>query len=207
MPDFEHPGFTYWPGNHPGFPIGEIAKFGSDHVSCWAEASFTLPQNPAHAKIAAVRFAGFPGSGKLWFAVECITDAAGILVCEWVLRGQHLRWFEDHGESGPGPVMEMRLNQATMFGWGSHDTLAEHGPHCDLMRAIWGLNQGRVNCYLSVTHQILSLREYEAEQEKAAREIEKGVYELPKPKPELPPEPAEPPPPLPEPEPNPGDGA
>jgi hypothetical protein len=197
MPDYDHPGFTYWPGNDPKFPIGNVELAGTPgRVGGSATGEIALPQAAPQPKIAAARFIAVEHSCKLWFALECTTNAAGQLASEVVLRGQHLYFWKDHCENEVGPVMEVRLSAAQWLAGGTTEVVADHGHHCDTLFAHWGLKGAAVSCYLSVLHFEKSKRQYLADLEEAARQAETGVYEdVP-----LPPEP-EGPVPVPEPTP------
>ena len=128
LPDYDHPGFRYWPASDPAFPIGEITP---TFESTWGASAWCDIQIPAAApfpKTVAARFIGLARSAKLWFALECTTTPQGQFS------------FEEHGESGVGPVWEHRLPGNAFRGWGSEEAQLEHGPHCDAFSAHWGLN-------------------------------------------------------------------
>jgi hypothetical protein len=178
MPDYDHPGFTYWPGNDPGFPIGVPDPTTPDgaHVGASAKAAIALPQAAPGPKIVAARFIAFQHSAKLWFALEC-TTVNGQLTYEGVLRGQHLYYWEDHGEHANGEMIEIRLTMAELQAAGSKEVARDHGHHCDSLFAHWGNNNGTVSIFLSVLHFEKSKRQYLADLEEAARHAETGVIE------------------------------
>jgi len=197
MPDYDHPGFRYWPANDPAFPIGEVTK---TFESTWGASAWCDIQIPASApfpKTVAARFIGLARSAKLWFALECTTGPQGQFSYEAVLRAQHVHWWDEHGESGPGPVWEHRLPGLVFKGWGSQDAQLGHGQHCDAFEADWRLNGMIVRATLSVHHFDGSIRAYLADRERRLRELEQRILTDPPGDEPLPPEPA----PVPEPTP------
>lgn len=211
MPQDEHPGFDYWEVNdaaHP-FPVGDITLNYDDKDWTHAEADITLPppaQGLPTAATVAERSIGVVDSGQLWFALECMKDLQGRLVCEAVLRGRHVHWFPEHGESGVGPVQEVRLTMAEMGGFGRKEQLAAHGPHCDLFSATWHQRQGKLHVELGVIHVRNTVAGFREDRERSRREAER----MPPRRPSVivPVVPDESPPPAPPPKPDPGpDGA
>jgi hypothetical protein len=209
MPQDEHPGFDHWEVNdaaHP-FPVGDITLNYDDKDWTHAEADIALPQAPQDLPkpaTVAERSIGVVDSGQLWFGLECTNDPQGRLVCEAVLRGRHVHWFADHGESGVGPVQEVRLSMAEMGGFGRKEQLAAHGPHCDLFSATWHQRQAKVHVELSVIHVRDTVAGFLHERERSRREAERMPPRRPSViVPELPPE-TPPPAPPPKPEPLPG---
>ena len=198
MPDYDHPGFQYWPGDAGNFPIGEITptfhQLGG--ASAWADVQ--LPAAAPFPKTVAVRYLGLQQSARLWFALECTTTPQGQFSYEAVLRAQHLHWWESHLESGVGPIFEVRLPALVFKGWGTEEAQAAHGPHCDTLFASWGLNGMTVRTTLSVMHHDKSVRQYLIDREAWERELEQKILEGPPVEEPLPPEP------VPEPEPSPG---
>ena len=208
MPQDEHPGFEYWEVDdaaHP-FPVGDITLDYDDKDWIHAEADIALPPTQPKPATVAERSIGVVDSGQLWFALECVTDLQGGLVCEAVLRGRHVHWFPEHGESGVGAVQEVRLTMADMAGFGRREQLAAHGHHCDLFSATWHQRQGKVHVELSVLHVRKTVAGFLADRERSRREAERMPPRRPSViVPELP---HETPPPAPPPKPAPGpDGA
>lgn len=209
MPQDEHPGFDYWETDdaaHP-FPVGDITLNHEDGTWIHAEAEIALPQAQPKPATVAERSIGVAGSCQLWFGLECTTDLQGRLVCEAVLRGRHVHWFPDHGETGAGTVQEIRLTMAEMGGFGRHERLAAHGPHCDLFSATWHQRAGKLHVTLCVIHLRNTVAGFLAGRERSRREAERMPPRRPSViLPELPGE--APPAPQPKPKPAPGpDGA
>jgi len=178
MPD-EHPGFDYWSVNdaaHP-FPVGEINLQFSDESCASVTAEVTLPQAQPTKKTVAERYIGIQRCAQLWIALECTTNAAGATACEAVMRGRHLFANPDHGETGPGPLLELRVAGADLQRSHRSELLAPHGPHCDMLVLFWSLSQGKVLCDLSVFHWGQTVEEFLEARDKAAREADR----LPKP--------------------------
>ncbi len=180
MPQDEHPGFDYWDLNdaaHP-FPVGDITLNCDEKDWTHAEADITLPPPPPAQGLptpatVAERSIGVVDSGQLWFGLECTKDLQGRLVCEAVLRGRHVHWFPEHGESSVGPVLEVRLTMAEMGGFGRRETLGAHGPHCDLFSATWHQRQGKLHVELSVLHVRNTVAGFLEKRERSRREAER----------------------------------
>lgn len=116
---------------------------------------------------------GIKDSYKFWVALECARKVTGAIVIEVVLRARHVYWFESHGETGPGPVTEIRLSQAEAGGAGHKQILAGHGEHCDSFNVSWGQDsKGRIWSILTGFHRRQTPEEYRLSVEKAAREAE-----------------------------------
>ncbi len=208
MPQDQHPGFEYWEENDAAnpFPVGDITLNYDDQDWTHAEADITLPQAQPKPATVAERSIGVVDSGQLWFGLECVTDLQGRLRCEAVLRGRHVHWFPEHGESGVGPVQEVRLSAAEMAGFGRREQFAAHGPHCDLLTASWHQRQGKLHVELAVLHIRNTVAGFLAERERRRREAE--LMPPWRPSVVVPEEPRETPPPAPPPKPDPGpDGA
>ena len=199
MPNEEHPGFEYWPGNAGDFPVGDITLGSGGALGASARAEFTVPQTQPTDKTVAERYIGIPHSAQLWFALECTTDAQGNVTYEAVLRGKHLHWFAEHGETGPGPLQEVRLSAADTWRFGSTELVAGHGPHCDAMAVFWGPSPGGFGCSISVSHLEMSAATYLRLRDNPPRGVEEKIITEPPVTGPLPPMPA--PPPEPEPEP------
>jgi hypothetical protein len=211
MPQDQHPGFDYWESDdaaHP-FPVGDITLNYDDKDWTHAEVDITLPQAPPGVPTPATvaeRSIGVVDSGQLWFGLECTKDLQGRLTCQAVLRGRHVHWFPDHGESGVGPVQEVRLSMAEMGGFGRKEQLAAHGPHCDLLTATWHQRQGKLHVELGVMHIKNTVAGFLAQRERSRREAE--LMPPWRPSVIVPEVPHETPPPAPPPKPDPGpDGA
>jgi hypothetical protein len=133
-----------------------------------------------------------------------VIDPQGRLLCEAVLRGRHVHWFPEHGESAVGPVQEIRLSEAEMAGAGRKEQFAAHGPHCDAFSASWHQRQGSIHVELSVMHVRKTVARFLADREQSRREAER----MPPWRPSVivPDEPDETPPPAPPPKPEPGPG-
>jgi len=206
MPQDEHPGFDHWEvndSNHP-FPVGDIQLDTEADDFMAASVDIELPQTLPKPATVAERSIGVTGSGQLWFGLECTTDLQGNVRCEGVLRGRHVHWFPDHGESDVGPKQEVRLSMAEMGGFGRREAMAAHGPHCDLFSVVWHQRQGRLHLELSVLHIRRTVAQFLADRERWKREAER----MPPWRPSVivPEVPHETPPPPPRPEPGP-DGA
>jgi hypothetical protein len=204
----DHPGFDYWDVNDAAhhFPVGDITLNYDDKDWTKAEADIELPQDLPGPATVAERSIGVVESGQLWFGLECTKDLQNRLVCEAVLRGRHVHWFPDHGESGVGPIQEIRLTMAEMAVFGRREALAAHGPHCDLFGATWHQRNGQLHVELSVMHIKKTVAGFLEERERSRREAER----MPPRRPSVivPVEPGETPPPSPPPKPDPGpDGA
>ena len=193
MPDYDHPGFQYWPGDAGNFPIGEITPTLHEPWGASGWCDIALPAAAPFLKTVAVRYLGLQQSAKLWFALECTTTPQGQFSYEAVLRAQHLHWWPQPGESGAGPIFELRIPGAALAGRGTNEAQAGHGPHCDSLYAHWGFNGLTVTCDLSVRHHDKSVRQYLADRAAWEAELEQTILEGP-PGPEVP---------LPEPEPAP----
>jgi len=181
----DHPGFDNWDptdANHP-FPFDEIDVRWGDERSAKVQVDFLLPQAQPGPKTVAVRYAGVEKSTQLWFALECTTGPGNTVSCQLVLRARHFHWETSHGETGPGPLLEIRSPVATggMPG-GREEILAAHGRHCDGFDAWWYLWQGKIRCELVVTHYLFSKQDLLDARAKANREAERQgprVIELP----------------------------
>ena len=186
MPDDQHPGFEYWQVNQPGFPhpVGDITVVYGNEQGAQAHAGFTVPQAQPTATTVAEKYVGIAHSAKLWWALECTTDAQGKVSCEALLRGQHLHWFPEHGESAPGPVQEIRLTAAELGGRGDRLVVAGHGSHCDTFTVMWFQIPGKLRCDLTVTHWAMSEREFREEREKSRRRAEHKTIVRPEPVPD-----------------------
>jgi hypothetical protein len=174
----DYPGFDDWDptdADHP-FPFDEIeVRWGNDR-SAKVQVDFLLPQSQPGAKTVAVRYAGVEKSTQLWFALECTRGADGTPACQLVLRARHFHWEKDHGESGPGPVQEIRPPMDNIGIAGGHQEIfAAHGPHCDGFDAWWYFWQGKIRCELWVVHYQFSLQAMLDARAKANREAERGV--------------------------------
>lgn len=175
MPQDEHPGFEYWDVNDPTcpFPLGDVA-FDTGTEDCTAAtADIELPQKQPKAATVAERSIGVAGSGQLWFALECVTDPQGKLRYEGVMRGRHVHWSPEHGESGVGPVQEIRLSMAELGGFGRKETMAAHGSHCDLFSAAWHQRNGKVHVELYLLHVRRSVAQFLADRERWKLEAER----------------------------------
>jgi hypothetical protein len=174
----DYPGFDNWDpadADHP-FPFGEIdvRRGNEDSAKVWVD--FLLPQTQPTAKTVAVRYAGVEKSTQLWFAIECTRDAAGKVACQLVLRARHFHWWAEHGETGPGPLLEIRQPMAGLgVAGGKVDKLAAHGLHCDEFEAWWYFWQGQIRCELMVKHHQMSVQDVLDEQARINREAERGV--------------------------------
>lgn len=181
MPQNDHPGFEFWDVtdlNHP-FPVGPIVLGTSNEDGGSASANIMLPPAIPKPRSVAERSIGMARSAKLWFALRCTRDPQGAIACEAVLRGQHLNFFPDHGESDVGPLLEVRLSAADMRGAGSRLAVEAHGDHCDAFLISWGSLQGTVHCTLSVWHNKMTPDQLRRAQEKAERD---AYYTPPQPK-------------------------
>jgi len=198
----DHPGFDYWQVSDPAhpFPVGDITVLTDAEDMGQAEADLELPQAQPKPRTVAERSVGIVNSAQLWFALECTTDAQGNVACEAVLRGKHVHWFTDHGETEGGPVQELRLSMAEMVGGGRKEALAAHGPHCDLFSVQWWPRQTKVHCELTVLHIFNTVQGFIESRARANREAERLPL-WPAPRPDAP---APTPTPKPEPEPIPG---
>ncbi|HSQ95651.1 MAG TPA: hypothetical protein VLM18_06080 [Croceibacterium sp.] len=141
----DHPGFEYWKATNLQFPfpVGEIDLSWGDEESAKASVDFTLTAAQPEKKTVAERSIGIKDSAKLWFALECTTDAQGKVTCEALLRGTHLHWFPAHGEHAPGPEQSIRLTAADLAGAGRKEALDDHRPHCDLLSVTWGQDKAK----------------------------------------------------------------
>jgi hypothetical protein len=118
-----------------------------------------------------------------------------------------VHWFPEHGETEAGPVLEIRLSAAEMWGWGMREMLAGHGPHCDRLLVDWAGNQAQVRCTMSVRHYGATVAGFLEAREKARLEAERAPPIDNPPNEEVPIVPwLDPPEPQP-PEPEPGDGS
>lgn len=208
MPQDEHPGFEYWEVNdstHP-FPVSDVEFDTGTEDTTAASADIELPTKQPKPATVAERSIGVAGSGQLWFGLECVTDLQGQLKYEGVMRGRHVHWFPAHGESGVGPVQEIRLSMAELGGFGRKQVLAAHGPHCDAFSATWHQRNGKVHVELYLLHVRSSPAQLLEDRERWKREAER----MPPWRPSVivPEVPHETPPPAPPPKPEPGpDGA
>lgn len=150
----EHSGFEYWEAadlTNP-FPVGQINLYSSDEHGASASVDFTIPTSLPHKKTVAERSIGIADSSKLWFALECTENKQGKIACEAVLRGKHLYWYPEHGETAGGELLELRLGGAELAGAGFKEALDEHGPHCDALQLSWYQSNGKLHCSLNVAH-------------------------------------------------------
>lgn len=187
----DHPGFEYWRPSQPGFPfpVGDIDLNYANPDSASASAEFTLPAAQPTPATVAERFIGIAHSAKLWWGIECINDLQGGVICAAVLRGQHVHWFAEHGESESGPIQEIRLTAADMNAGGYRQVVAPHGPHCDTFSVTWSVQQGKVHCTLLVIHFRMTVEQFRRARDEAKRHSEKRIIVEPPP---LLPEPDEP---------------
>ena len=171
----DHPGFDYWEtddATHP-FPVGDISLDSDSGAGATATAEMTPPQTQPRSRTVAERSIGVANSAQLWFAFECTTDAQGHLVYEAVFRGRHVHWYPQHGESGVGPVQEIRVAANALAMWGRDERLAAHGPHCDLFTANWAVQQGKVRVELCVLHFEMTVAQFYAARERSRSEAER----------------------------------
>jgi hypothetical protein len=176
MPDDQHPGFAYWQVDQHGypFPAGDISITDKPTgVRADGTIVFTPPDKLPHDQTVAERSIGFPHSSKLWFALECTQDAQGVVTCEAVIRGQHVHWYVAHGETGPGPQLEVRISQAEMSGWGMRERMAGHGPHCDILFVDWGVRGDQARVTAVIRHEETPVAEFLKARKKAALEAER----------------------------------
>jgi hypothetical protein len=178
MPDDQHPGFEYWEVNDPAhaYPVGPVSLelSGSTHIS--GNADVTFPQALPKDRTVAERSIGVAGEGKLWFGLECSTDAQGKVTCEAVLRARHLAWFPSHDETAPGSRLEVRLTQAELNGTGHKQAAAAHGPlHCDVFTVWWGGTAAKANLHLVLWHFEMSLDSLRQAQEEAKHKAKQGI--------------------------------
>jgi hypothetical protein len=181
MPDDSHTGFEFWEVNDLAFafPIGQIDLEFSDESGAGISCEFTVPAAIPHKKTVAERSIGIKDSYKFWVALECTIGAGGAVACEAVVRARHVFWFESHGESGPGPLMEIRLSTAEVAGAGRRQELDDHGHHCDSFTATWLQKaQGRVYCHMTGFHWAETPAEFRAARKRAQ---EHADYEPPLP--------------------------
>jgi len=210
MPDDQHPGFEYWQLNEPGgfaFPVGNINLSWGDNDGASASVEFDVPQALPHDKTVAERSVGVAKSAKLWFALRCETDLQGKVHCKAVLRGRHLHWFAEHGESAPGGRAQVVLSAADLKGGGFRQDIVDHAPnHCDVLSVTWGQTQaGKVICNSTLLHFGFSPAQFLEWQEQVKRDRQRGglYWEAPKlPSPEPPPVPTPAPAPDPGPDPD-----
>ena len=202
----DHPGFDLWDvddANHP-FPVSDIDIIHDQLDFTFVSVDLTLPQAQPELKTAAERYIGIVARSQLWVAIECTTDAQNQVTCEAVLRGKHLHFYPEHGESAAGPLQEIRLTQADMRGPNRREAMAAHGPHCDLFSASWHLRPGKIHCELAVLHVRNTVQGFLDSRAQSKRDAER----LPRPRVVIQPLPEERPPPPPEPKPDPlPDGA
>lgn len=198
----DHPGFEYWQLNdlnHP-FPVGEIDLVYGTPNAVAAYCTLAPPKTQPTPAMVAERSIGVARSGQLWFALECATDALGNVTCEGVLRGRHLHFYKEHGETEPGPLLEIRLSAAELKGAGSREVLGDHGKHCDSLMVEWYQDKdGKPRCYLSVIHLGLSIRKLIEMREKAKQGVDEYPEIIIEPLDEDSSAPVPPPPPRPEP--------
>jgi len=197
----DHPGFDYWDiddHDHP-FPVGDIEIAPDTEDATQAEADFTLPAKLPGPATVAERYIGLVGLAQFWFALECSPDALGNVTCEAVLRARHLQFFPDHGETGAGPELAIRLTMADMAVGKRCEALAAHGPHCDLLSLSCSVRAGKVHCELYLLHVRKTVQGLLDSRERWKREAER----MPQPRLPLPDHdrPVPPPPPKPKPEP------
>jgi hypothetical protein len=196
----DHPGFTLWDPTDAGFPFDEIKVRAGNESAAEVWVDFLLPQAQPEGKAVAVRYAGVEKSTQLWFALECTRGADGTPACELVLRARHFHWWPAHNETGPGPLIEVRVPMAELGpNGGEVERLLAHGRHCDELDACWFMWDGKIRCQMTVEHHevtVQQLRDIRARLDREAERQGPRVIELPpwptpdapKPPPELPPE-------------------
>jgi hypothetical protein len=193
----DHPGFEYWETDDPAhpFPVGDIDFDFDDSDGMTANVDLTPPKKQPKPRTVAERSIGIPMCAQMWIALECSTDAQGKLVYEAVFRARHVHWYPQHGETGIGPVQEIRVAANKLAMWGSDETLAAHGQHCDLFHASWAVQQSVIRLQLFVQHFEKTVAKFLADRERSREEAER----MPPLRPSriVPDEPLEPPPPPP----------
>jgi hypothetical protein len=197
----DHPGFDYWDIDDPDhrFPVDDIEIPPNTDDTIEAIVELALPQTQPGPATVAERYIGIVGLVQFWVALECRTDALGKMTCEAVLRAKHLQFYPDHGETGAGPEQAIRLTMADMAGAGWRESLAAHGPHCDLFNVQWSSHQGKVHCELFLIHVRNTVQGLLDSRVRWQRDIER----LPVPRLPDPDRPVPPPKPDPKPEPKP----
>lgn len=198
----DHPGFEFWELNdlNHRFPVDPIDLVYGTENAVAAYCTLVLPDAQPTPATVAERSIGVAGCGQLWFALECATDVLGTVSSHAVLRGRHLHFYKSHGETDPGPLLEIRIPAGELKGNGSREVLGTHGRHCDSLMVEWYQDEhGNPRCYLSIIHLGMSVRElteYRARAKERASEMPEiivepwdgGGYQPPKPPPEPKPE-------------------
>lgn len=96
--------FEFWPAKDPlPLPLDPMTVVNSDEYSAEVTCRVRFPTEIPFDKTYAEVSVGISHSWQFFVALRSTRNEAGQVENKLKVWGKHVMWFEDHGETGPGP--------------------------------------------------------------------------------------------------------